>query len=42
MKNKLGKSILIVEDDLPLLSSLKDRFEEEGFNILVATDGEEG
>jgi len=33
------KKILIVEDDLPLLSSLKDKFESEGFNVFTATDG---
>lgn len=33
------KKILIVEDDLPLLSSLKDKFKDEGFDVYTATDG---
>jgi DNA-binding response OmpR family regulator len=36
------KKILIVEDDLPLLGSLKDEFESQGFNVLTAQDGQEG
>jgi len=39
MIQKLSKKILIVEDESPLLSSLKDRFESEGFNVLTASDG---
>ena len=36
------KKILIVEDDQPLLSSLEDEFAGEGFEVLMAQDGEEG
>jgi DNA-binding response OmpR family regulator len=34
--------ILIVEDDEPLADVLKDRFENEGFDVIVATDGVQG
>jgi len=36
------KKILIVEDDTPLLYSLRDKFESEGFTVLTAVDGTEG
>lgn len=36
------KKILIVEDDPPLLSILKETFTAEGFTVFVAQDGEEG
>lgn len=36
------KKILIVEDELPLRSILMDQFTGEGFNVLAASDGEEG
>jgi len=42
IKDSLTKKILIVEDDPPLLSSLKEKFESEGFDIFVAKDGQEG
>jgi len=42
MIQKLSKKILIVEDESPLLSSLKDRFESEGFDVLTASDGMTG
>jgi len=42
MKNSLVKKILVVEDDPPLLSSLKSKFESEGFDVFIAKDGEEG
>jgi len=38
----LDKKILIVEDEKPLLSSLRERFESEGFKVFVAEDGEAG
>jgi len=41
MKNN-SKKILIVEDDLSLRSVLKDRLRDEGFIVVVASDGEEG
>ena len=34
--------ILIIEDDLALLRGLKDNFEEEGYAVSTATDGETG
>ena len=37
-----GKTILIVEDDRALSLTLKDNFEKEGFNIILAKDGVEG
>jgi len=40
--NSLTKKILIVEDDAPLLDSLRDKFESEGFIIVTATDGQAG
>ncbi len=36
------KKILIVEDDIILLSTLADNFTKEGFEIIKAEDGEEG
>ena len=42
MIDTLNKKILIVEDDPPLLESLKDEFQSEGFNVLTALDGEKG
>ena len=43
MENKrVRKTILIVEDDLPILNALVDKLTREGFNILKANDGEEG
>jgi DNA-binding response OmpR family regulator len=38
----LHKKILIVEDEEPLSSVLKDRLSNEGFTIVVAANGEEG
>lgn len=37
-----NKTILIVEDDRALSLTLKDNFEKEGFNIILAKDGVEG
>lgn len=34
--------ILIVEDEGPLSEVLKERFENEGFDVLIAKDGIEG
>jgi len=42
MDNSSEKKILIVEDDLPLLGSLKDEFKGQGFKVLTAQDGMEG
>jgi len=36
------KTILIIEDELPMLKALSDKFSREGFEILEAKDGEEG
>lgn len=38
----LVKRILIVEDELPLLNVLRDKFVREGFSVLEATDGKQG
>lgn len=34
--------ILIVEDDAPLAEVLQERFENEGFDVIVAKDGADG
>lgn len=36
------KTILMVEDEAPMLTALADNFTEEGFSILKATNGVEG
>ncbi|MES3005930.1 MAG: response regulator [Patescibacteria group bacterium] len=36
------KLILIVEDESSMSQILKDQFEESGFAVLVATDGDDG
>ena len=38
----MNKKILIVEDDPGIQLSLKDEFESEGYQVLVANDGENG
>lgn len=38
----IKQTILIIEDDLPALTALSDKLTREGFDILVAKDGEEG
>ena len=42
MSNGVKKTILIVEDELPMLKALADKFTLEGFEILEAKDGAEG
>jgi two-component system, OmpR family, alkaline phosphatase synthesis response regulator PhoP len=43
MLNKSSnKTILVVEDEVSLLNALTEKFENEGFDILQAKDGEEG
>jgi len=37
-----GKKILIIEDELPMLKALSDKFGLEGFSVLEARNGEEG
>lgn len=37
-----GKKILIIEDELPMLKALSDKFSREGFSVLEARNGEEG
>jgi DNA-binding response OmpR family regulator len=39
---KIAKTILIVEDEVPLLNVLRDKLTHEGFAILTAEDGTEG
>lgn len=34
--------ILIIEDDIPLRDMYRERLEMEGYNVEVASDGEEG
>lgn len=36
------KKILIVEDEISLLNLLVEKFESEGFEVIVARDGKEG
>jgi len=36
------KKILIIEDELPMLKALSDKFSREGFDVLEARNGEEG
>ena len=36
------KNVLIVEDNLPMLRGLKDNFESKGYQVKIATDGEQG
>ena len=42
MINDKKQTILIVEDELPLLKVYADRFSEEGFLVLKASNGQEG
>lgn len=37
-----SKKILIVEDDKQLQMALKEKFETEHFNVIIASDGQEG
>jgi CheY-like chemotaxis protein len=37
-----SKKILIIEDELPMLRALNDKFTLEGFSVLEAKNGEEG
>jgi len=34
--------MLIVEDDMTLQVGLRDHFSDQGWDVLVATDGEQG
>jgi DNA-binding response OmpR family regulator len=36
------KTVLIVDDELPLLTALSEKFVRENFNVLQAKNGEEG
>jgi len=36
------KLILVIEDDSPLREALRDKFSREGFDVLIAGDGEQG
>jgi len=36
------KRILIIEDDLAILRGLKDNLEYEKYEVITATDGEQG
>jgi CheY-like chemotaxis protein len=37
-----SKKILIIEDELPMLKALSEKFAREGFSVLEARNGEEG
>jgi DNA-binding response OmpR family regulator len=39
---KKNSLLLLVEDDLPIISVLKERLAQENIDLLVAQDGEEG
>jgi DNA-binding response OmpR family regulator len=38
----MKKTILIIEDELPMLKALSDKFSLEGFGVLEAKDGKNG
>ena len=39
---KIDKTILLIEDEEPMLNALAAKFEKEGFTVLKGQDGEEG
>lgn len=39
--NNRGKSILLVDDDIEILSHIKRELEEAGFQVLIATNGKQ-
>jgi two-component system alkaline phosphatase synthesis response regulator PhoP len=41
-KDKVVKSVLIVEDEIALRTVLKEKFSNEGFDVFEAENGEEG
>ena len=42
METKPGKTVLIVEDDMLLLVTLTHQFEDAGYRVVTAENGEEG
>lgn len=40
--DNLKKTVLVVEDDIMLQKALSEKLTHEGFNVLIANDGEEG
>lgn len=40
--NRTGKKILIVEDDVLLLTTLTHQFEDAGYTVISANNGEDG
>ncbi len=42
MKNSIEKTILVVDDDEAVQSTIKELLEFEGYRILVASDGQSG
>jgi len=42
MEGNINKTLLIVEDEVPMLIALVDKFTREGFRVLQARNGEEG
>ena len=42
MENKEKKTILVVEDERSMYYVLKKKFEKEGYDVVLAADGEQG
>lgn len=42
MSNPNGKTVLVVEDEVPLRQALVDALTREGCNVLLAANGEQG
>ena len=42
VSQEVKKTILLIEDDPLLVKMYQTKFENEGYQVLVATDGEEG
>jgi DNA-binding response OmpR family regulator len=42
MQNQLKKKILVIEDDLDVLSMIIKHLEYDGYEVITATDGMEG
>lgn len=41
-QSKKSKTILVVEDQIPILQILVYRFDSEGFNVIEAKNGKDG
>lgn len=42
MEKTEKKTILVVEDERNMYDALKEKFEKEGYNVVLAADGEQG